>query len=193
MFNRKSRPLIVAVVLFGVVVQSWALIRVGGSKPVQNQDWPDGSEKVANVSARFAYWEGPPFGGGNFHFEYTGETPQFQETLDKFAKVKAPRLELVAVDGATTSTFSERAVHWEFEIWSRKNYETAKRFSGSPWYGKPLPPPRLTIFISADNPVDFKKIRVPPAVMLIDRRAIRPSAVRPVVRDNATTRPLSFR
>ncbi|MCX7044457.1 MAG: carboxypeptidase-like regulatory domain-containing protein [Candidatus Sumerlaeota bacterium] len=98
-----------------------------GSQPVQNMGWPAGSEKVANLPGRLGHWEGPPFGGGESHFEYRcKDTAEFNEALKVFAAIQAPgsmlgpanskeggqtksdegrRLTLVVNDGPKYSTF----------------------------------------------------------------------------------------
>lgn len=35
-----------------------------GNKPVRDAGWPRGAVDVANLKTRIAWWEGPPFGGG---------------------------------------------------------------------------------------------------------------------------------
>src|SRR5687767_3557130 len=118
-----ARRTILAFIFYSLFfVHGWALISVGGDGPVSLPNTPAGSEKLANLPSRFSYWEGAPFGGGNYHFEYAGDTAEFQTTLDTFAAIEAPRLELYVYDGGTTSTFSGRRQQWEFEIWNAENF-----------------------------------------------------------------------
>src|SRR4051794_11623682 len=52
-----------------------ALIEISsGNNPVADQDWPAGSLDVANAKNRLGYWVGPPFGGGEYHFAFRGDT-----------------------------------------------------------------------------------------------------------------------
>jgi len=63
-----------------------SLILVGGDEPIKDRGWPSGSAEMANLATRFAWWEGPPFGGGEYHFLYRCEhTSQFDQALEKFA------------------------------------------------------------------------------------------------------------
>ena len=51
-----------------------ALILTGtGNQPVHDPGWPVGAVEVANLPSRIGWWEGPPFGGGEWHFEYPGQ------------------------------------------------------------------------------------------------------------------------
>src|SRR5688572_14975358 len=48
----------------------FGLIRGGeGNSPVADPGWPAGAAAIFNSSARIAWWEGPPFGGGQWHAE----------------------------------------------------------------------------------------------------------------------------
>ncbi|NQT82545.1 carboxypeptidase regulatory-like domain-containing protein [bacterium] len=71
-----------------------ALIMVSsGNRPVENMGWPLGCEKVANLPSRLGYWEGPPFGGGEYHFLYRcKDTGEFNEALKTFAVIRVPKL-----------------------------------------------------------------------------------------------------
>src|SRR6478609_8914904 len=76
-----------------------ALIMVGdGNAPVRDAGWPEGSLAVANLKPRVSWWEGPPFGGGEYHFDYRGGNDEFTEALTNFARILAPRLELFIHD-----------------------------------------------------------------------------------------------
>ena len=87
-----------------VPTATWGLITGShGNQPVENRGWASGTEHAANHPSRLGWWEGPPFGGGEYHFLYRGDTAAFQEALQAFAKIRAPRLELVIKDGPNNS------------------------------------------------------------------------------------------
>src|SRR5438034_248021 len=74
----------------------FALIAVGeGNTPVQDSGWPAGALEVANLKSRIGWWEGPPDGGGEYQFLYRGDIEVFQQTVNAFAAIRAPVLELV--------------------------------------------------------------------------------------------------
>ena len=130
---------------------SVALILVNhGNRPVENLGWPLGCEKVANLPGRLGYWEGPPFGGGEYHFEFRcHDTTEFNRALETFAAIQVPptvrrsttsrdsegvyrvpdqALELVVHDGPEYSfweveeTGEKEPVDWVFTVWKPANW-----------------------------------------------------------------------
>jgi hypothetical protein len=68
-----SGPLLAAVLLLPLAAA--ALMMTGpGNDPVQDAGWPEGALAVANLDCRVGWWEGPPFGGGEWQFQYRGDT-----------------------------------------------------------------------------------------------------------------------
>ena len=59
---------------------------VKGNRPTVDHDWPAGTLPLANLEIRLGWWEGPSFGGGQYHFLYRGDTKKFADALDKLAK-----------------------------------------------------------------------------------------------------------
>ena len=45
---------------------TFALIMTGKGEPVTDAGWPAGALAVANLKSRLGWWEGPPFGGGEW-------------------------------------------------------------------------------------------------------------------------------
>lgn len=84
----------VVLVICGLAAaQAFALILVGGSDPMTDPGWPFGVLKLANLPSRVSWWEGPPFGGGEYHLEYTCKgTDEFNEALQMFAAIQIPKL-----------------------------------------------------------------------------------------------------
>lgn len=163
-----------------------ALIMVGrGNQPVHDQNWRAGAIDVANLKSRVGWWEGPPFGGGEWHFQYRGDADAFNEALSVFAKVRAPVLELVVADGPQTCDFlrderdpkSDTRVDWEFVTWNPQSYyhlfwNPKSTFDADhPNFRKPLPPPRITVYIGGGGLVQWDKITVPKNIRFIDQRA----------------------
>ena len=72
----------VGLLLF-LVSPATALIMSGhGNDPVRDSNWPAGALAVANLKTRIGWWEGPPFGGGRYVFEYQGDNKALQEAID---------------------------------------------------------------------------------------------------------------
>lgn len=115
--------------LFSLFCAAWlwpwaasALIQVGrGNDPVSDPGWPQGALAVANLKSRVGWWEGPPFGGGQWQFLYRGETEAFLQALTNFASIRAPALDLVIHDGSEENTFLGDRTYKPFTV------ELAKR------------------------------------------------------------------
>lgn len=99
--NRGMRWLVVAALLAIAVPQPvWALITGGeGNKPINDPGWPKGAATVFNTETRVAWWEGPPFGGGQWHAECKGDAAALSLVLDDFSKVDIPQKRVVLHDG----------------------------------------------------------------------------------------------
>src|SRR5262249_50515354 len=82
--------------LFLAATPASALIQSStGNQPVPDPGWPEGARAVANLPSRAGWWEGPPFGGGEWHFIYRGDGAAFEQALTNFAAIKAPMPEVV--------------------------------------------------------------------------------------------------
>src|SRR4051812_28727470 len=67
-------PLLAAALVVALAPEAFALIRGGeGNTPVRDPGWPAGAAAIFNAPSRIAWWEGPPFGGGQWHAEYRGD------------------------------------------------------------------------------------------------------------------------
>lgn len=189
-----------------------ALILTGrGNQPVHDRGWPAGAEDVANLASRIGWWEGPPFGGGEWHFEYRGGTAEFQQTMDAFAKIKSAVLDLFIHDGTKNSFVLDpnhktttNNVDWTFTIWvpaAWQNLYGADKpilFSDDPNAGKPMSAPRIDVYLGGNSPVAFDQVNVPANVTVHDERASAAgvdtragTVLRVAVSDIASGQPLS--
>ncbi|MFI5378814.1 MAG: collagen binding domain-containing protein [Tepidisphaerales bacterium] len=177
--------------VFGLVVaaSAQALITGGmGNNPVSDQNWRAGAIDVANLKTRVGWWEGPPFGGGQYEFLYRGDGAAFQQALDLFAKIRAPEVELYIHDGPHESFWLkidrqekdkpkvDPRIDWTFIIWNAQSwyhlYNNPNSVFGSedPNYRKSLAAPRMDLYIGGGQ-VEWDKLRVPKGVKVIDQRA----------------------
>ena len=130
---------------------TFALIMTGKGEPVTDAGWPAGALAVANLKSRLSWWEGPPFGGGEWQFLYRGDDAAFTETLAAFAAIRTPALDLFIHDGSGATPFLGDDGHfdWSFTVWVPANwnhlYNNPKSFFGSdqPQFRQPVAPPRL--------------------------------------------------
>ena len=100
-----------------------------GNRPVADPGWPKGATAVFNNPVRIAWWEGPPFGGGQWHAECRGDAKAFNAVLADFAKVDVKTKRLVVHDGVGRSFWlnsnrdpakqAAARVDWVFMVWQR--------------------------------------------------------------------------
>ncbi|MHC1764369.1 MAG: hypothetical protein AB9869_08685 [Verrucomicrobiia bacterium] len=174
-----------AISLLTLAVPAQALILTGrGNQPVPDHGWPVGAVEVANLPSRIGWWEGPPFGGGEWHFEYRGDTQDFEQALAAFAKVQAPVLDLFVHDGRKNSFVLDpnnkqgtNTIDWSFTVWLPESWNRLYG-SGQPIFssddpnaGKPMPPPRVDLFLSSTGRIVFDEIALPARLTLHDERA----------------------
>src|ERR1035437_5040794 len=155
-----------------------ALIMVGrGNQPVPDAGWPAGALAMANFESRIGYWEGPPFGGGESHFLFCGNTEGFKDALAVFAAIRAPALDLVIHDGPYEDSFLKEKVDWAFTVWVPSSwhrlYNNPKSTFGAddPHFRQPVDPPRLDVYVGGEGGVDWAKVKVPAGVSVRDERA----------------------
>jgi hypothetical protein len=161
-------PLVALLLGLTFVTPAHALILVHkGNEPTQDRDWPAGSLAVANLKTRAGFWEGPPFGGGRYVFEYQGDNKALQEAIDLFAKIKSPQLRIVVHDGKNKGFIAD--MDWSFTVWTPANFHrlygggniaiiSAADPSGN--LGKSIEPPTIDVYLGAGR-IDWKQIKVP--------------------------------
>jgi hypothetical protein len=163
-----------------------ALIQVGrGNSPVRDPGWPVGAVDVANLKSRVGWWEGPPFGGGEWQFLYRGDTLSFKEALAAFAAVHASELDLVIHNGPHENQFlkdennskANARVDWTFTVWVPTNWHRLYNNTNgilrtnSPNSGQLLPAPRLDVYLEPGSGIEWNKVNVPENVRVRDERA----------------------
>ena len=219
--HRCPRTLCILVVVCLIALLSssaFALITGAlGNDPVQDAGWPLGAVEVANLKTRVGWWEGPPFGGGQYQFLYRGNTNDFNGALQALAKVRAPRVELIVLDGPEESFWLkidrgekdkdkpkvDPRIDWTFDVWVPANwhrlYNNPKSVfaSDQPNYRRPCDPPRMHVYVGGGG-VEWDKVKVPDGIKVLDRRAaaagIQPAAgavLRGGVYDMFTGKPVS--
>ncbi len=124
------------------VQEAFALITGGeGNKPIHDPGWPKGGAVLFNKEARIAYWEGPPFGGGQWHAECRGDAKAFSDVLADFAELDVKSKRVVLHDGVGQSFWlnmndepAKRAaarMDWRFMVWVPANWERLQAARGS--------------------------------------------------------------
>src|SRR4051812_38318243 len=104
-FKPGASLLLMCLVWFSSLTASALILSGTGNDPVHDAGWPGGALAVANSKSRVGWWEGPPFGGGEWQFLYRGDTEAFSQALAKFGAIRAPALELVIHEGPEVNIF----------------------------------------------------------------------------------------
>ena len=181
------------------------LIMVGrGNQQVPDAGWPAGALAMANFESRIGWWEGPPFGGGESHFLFCGNTEGFKDALAVFAAIRAPALDLVIHDGPYADSFLKEKVDWAFTVWVPSSwhrlYNNPKTTfnAADPNFRRPLDPPRLDVYVRGEGGVDWAKVKVPAEVNVRDERAsaapvslVGGAVLRAGIYDMATGKPVA--
>jgi len=172
-----------------------------GNRPIQDRGWLVGSVQVANLESRLGYWEGPPFGGGEYHFLYRCEnTDDFNQALRIFAAIRARKLELVVRNGPEYSFWlkrddeelskAENRVDWVFTVWVPQNWDSLYNdhmsffLSDHPNFRKPVAAPRIDLYIG-EGAVVWEDVNIPKNLTVIDKR---PSSISPEFAGNGLVR-----
>ncbi len=188
-----------------------ALITGGyGNKPLPNHDWPEGSLAIANHTSRLSWWEGPPFGGGEFTFSFRGDAEAFNEALGLLAAINWPTVELhihpgphddfwLVNRGPNEERKRDPRVDWSFTVWSPRSFNNLfndpRRLFGSdhPNFREKLPPPRIDVYLGGGL-IDWKDVKVPDKVRVVGNaeKALEGEAprIRLTVYDMQTSKPV---
>src|SRR3954454_22278830 len=114
--TRIKTGLLIAVFTALTPLESFALIMGGeGNKPINDPGWPAGAAAIFNHNGRAAWWEGPPFGGGQWYSECRGDAKAVNAVLVEFSRLQAGNKRVVVHDGVGKS------------FWLNPNDEPAKR------------------------------------------------------------------
>ena len=161
-----------------------ALITGGeGNEPVTDRGWPAGAAAIFNHPGRIAWWEGPPFGGGQWHAECRGDAEAFNAVLASFAKLEVKTKRLVVRDGAGHSFWlnpnqeAEKKpaaqIDWRLMVWQAENWERLRQM---PTDLNPIgrsdddegPPAQIDLYVGGQ--IEWDEVVVPEGVELVDER-----------------------
>jgi hypothetical protein len=130
--------LLAMVMVGGLVHTAVALITGGkGNMPVSDPGWPRGAAAIFNNPARVAWWEGPPFGGGQWHAECRGNARALSAVLDDFVKLDVKAKQVVVHDGGGSSFWlnpnrepakqDAAKIDWMFMVWQPASWQRLRR------------------------------------------------------------------
>lgn len=152
-----------------------------GNEPVRDPGWPEGAAAIFNHEGRVAWWEGPPFGGGQYHAECRGDAETLNEVLVTFAQLKTASRRLVVEDGVGHSFWlnpnkaedqrQQAEIDWQVMVWVPENWQ---RLSKLPPDLNPTdkndqgPPAVITVYTGGR--IRWDRVQVPEGIQVIDNR-----------------------
>jgi hypothetical protein len=160
-----------------------ALITGGtGNAPMRDPGWPRGAAAVFNSTTRVAWWEGPPFGGGQWHAECRGDAQALNTVLSDFSRVDAPVKRVVVHDGVGRSLWldpnrqpeksGDAKIDWVFMVWQPANFARLRTMPGrlNPAPGDANNEPPCEIDVYTGGNVNWGGVVVPQGLEVVDQR-----------------------
>ena len=154
-----------------------------GKRAHADPGWPAGAAVIFNNPARVAWWEGPPFGGGQWHAECRGDAAALSGVLADFAKLDVKRKRVILHDGTGKSFWlnpnrvpaKEGAanVDWVFMVWQPVSWEHLRKLpiELNPTDGKDAeqgPPSQIDVYTGGN--VHWQEVAVPNGIEIDDQR-----------------------
>ena len=153
-----------------------------GNTPIADPGWPKGVAKIVNSPHRIAWYEDPPFGGGRWHSECQGDTEKLSQVIEDLAKTESVKKRILVHSGVTRSFWLDpnrqqignRALEldWVFVVWEKEKWDFQK---GMPHHISALQNDKSTepfaeLHVYTGGLVDWKQIRVPDGIEVVDNR-----------------------
>jgi hypothetical protein len=161
--------------------EAFALITGGeGNKPITDPGWPGGAAAIFNHPGRIAWWEGPPFGGGQWHAECRGDAKALSAVLADFSRLDVKTRRVVVHDGAGHSFWlapnrepeklAAARVDWTFTVWQPASWERLRKLPADLNPTEPDdtgPPVQIDVFTGQ---IRWADVAIPRGVIVDDRR-----------------------
>ena len=177
--------LLLAAVLIAVPSQEALALIVGGegNKPIMDPGWPKGAAGIFNTPARIAWWEGPPFGGGNWHAECRGDAKAFSAILADFAKLDVKSKRVIVHDGVGNSFWlnpnsqaenrEAARMDWSFSVWVPANWDRLRKLPPDlqridPKDAENGPPAQIDVHTGGN--IKWADVVVPKGITVVDNR-----------------------
>lgn len=182
--NRITTGLLIAVLAAAVAPrEACALIRGdAGNKPVSDPGWPAGAAAIFNHKGRVAWWEGPPFGGGQWHAECRGDAKALNAVLADFAGLDAKIKRVVVHDGNGHSFWlapnrepeklAAAKIDWSFMVWQPASWERLRDLPvdlNPTEPGETSPPSQIDVYTGG---LRWADVTVPEGIEVVDRRLV---------------------
>jgi hypothetical protein len=178
-------PLLLSAAILAVISsEALALITGGeGNAPLNDPGWPKGAAAIFNTKSRIAYWEGPPFGGGQWHAECRGDAKALNAVLADFAKLDVKSKRVVVHDGVGQSFWlnmnnepgkkDAARMDWCFMVWVPAVWQQLRQLPPdinptNPDDAKNGPPSELDIYTGGN--IKWADVTLPKGLTIVDRR-----------------------
>jgi hypothetical protein len=164
--------------------EAFGLIMGGeGNKALRDPGWPKGAAVIFNRVSRIAYWEGPPFGGGQWHAECRGDATALNGVLADFAELDVKSKRIVVHDGIGQSFWlnmnneagkrEAAKMDWRFMVWVPANWQHLRKLPAefNPTNledSKDGPPAQLDIYTGGN--IKWADVKVPKGLTVVDMR-----------------------
>ena len=205
--------LLLAAAMAAVIApNAFALIMGGeGNTPIGDPGWPKGAAVIFNTKSRIAYWEGPPFGGGQWHAECRGDAKALSAVLADFVKLDVKNKRVVLHDGVGQSFWlnmnreaakkGAAKMDWRFMVWVPGNWARLRKLPADlnptdPADAKSGPPAQIDVYTGGN--IKWADVVVPKDLKIVDNRleghGFKPSdgiVLEGKVTDLATKKPLA--
>src|SRR5262249_28880140 len=185
--RRHSQQLVVvllaAATMSLVSPRAFALITgAEGNTPIKDPGWPNGAAAIFNVQSRIAWWEGPPFGGGEWHSECRGDAKALNEVLARFAKLDQKNKHVVVHDGVGHSFWlnpnrepakrGAAMIDWVFLVWQPDNWNHLRKLAAdvnptSSSDAEKGPPAQIDIFTGGN--IRWAEVIIPKGLEVADQ------------------------
>src|SRR5262245_22065804 len=153
-----------------------------GNKPIADPGWPAGAAALFHHPGRIAWWEGPPFRGGQWHSECRGDAKALNAVLADFARMDAKVKRVVVHDGTGHSFWlapnrekeklAAARIDWIFMVWQPASWERLRKMPADLNPTEPndnSPPSQIDVFTAGINWAD---VTIPPELEIIDQRLV---------------------
>ena len=181
--TRITTGLLIAILAVAAPPEAFALITGGeGNKPISDPGWPAGAAAIFNHPGRVAWWEGPPFGGGQWHAECRGDAKALSAVLADFARLDVKAKRVVVHDGTGHSFWlapnrepeklEAAKIDWVFMVWQPASWEHLRKLPAdlNPTEpGDTAPPAQIDVFTAG---IDWADVTVPAGIEVVDQRLV---------------------
>jgi hypothetical protein len=181
--SRLATRLLLIILAVSTSREASALITGGtGNAPIRDPGWPAGAAAIFNHAGRIAWWEGPPFGGGQWHSECRGDAKALSALLADFAKLDGKPRRVVVHDGAGHSFWlapngepeklAEAKIDWSFTVWQPANWEQLRKLPvdlNPTDPGDTSPPSQVDVYTAG---IDWAAVTVPAGIQVVDHRLV---------------------